>query len=452
MYLAVKDIQNLAKSFSVYNVEMLVRKEELLQFAQTAITGLKVTGDIARIDFEISQIQQKLNGMKSQQSSIEGSEISSEATSSSTSSMDIEEPVTHIQLCYRLKSLLLKKQMLRKGDTIETHTQKVDILKVLIESLHNSASKTQKRILEHREEKKEGLTIRVARTDEVSQIEKELGAEISVLEKQRDKLEAELREVNNTLTAANTRLQNAREERFQFDEDNNEFLLLLKEKEEELSSTIVSYRAEADMCHAFVNFLEATWTFQSSYVDQKDKQVNEQLQNHEVYFVIATTTFLSAYQDQLPLAIANVRKLEESVKGFRKIVDPDEEFLQDIKLRENVEQEYLNAEAKVMNIFDTFENIKDHFYTTIDDPSRKGVEVIAELLEAIGKLKRPNLTIEKLTGGDNTPSKGSLQSSRSIKFDYAELASVNSDNKLGFLVVVVNQSTTNLNKKGMERV
>ncbi|KAL4568855.1 hypothetical protein LXL04_024472 [Taraxacum kok-saghyz] len=340
MYLAVKDIQNLAKSFSVYNVEMLVRKEELLQFAQTAITGLKVTGDIARIDFEISQIQQRLNGMKSQQSSIEGSEISSEVTSSSTSSMDIEEPVTHIQLCYRLKSLLLKKQMLRKGDTIETHTQK------------------------------------------------ELGAEISVLEKQRYKLEAELREVNNTLTAANTRLQNAREERFQFDEDNNEFLLLLKEKEEELSSTIVSYRAEADMCHAFVNFLEATWTFQSSYVDQKDKQVNEQLQNHEVYFVIATTTFLSAYQDQLPLAIANVRKLEESVKGFRKIVDPDEEFLQDIKLRENVEQEYLDAEAKVMNIFDAVENIKDHFYTTIDDPSRKGVEVIAELLEAIGKLKR----------------------------------------------------------------
>ncbi|KAL4555794.1 hypothetical protein LXL04_038426 [Taraxacum kok-saghyz] len=241
-----------------------------------------------------------------------------------------------------------------------------------------------------------------------------MGAEMSVVEKQRDKLEAELREVNNTLTAANTRLQNAREERFQFDEDNNEFLLLLKEKEEELSSTIVSYRAEADTCHAFVNFLEATWTFQSSYVYQKDKQVNEKLQNHEVYFVIATTTFLSAYQDQLPLAIANVRKLEESVKGFRKIVDPDEEFLQDIKLRENVEQEYLDAEAKL-------KTSKDHFYTTIDDPSRKGVEVIAELLEAIGKLKRefdaikrPNLTIEMLTGGDNTPSKGSPQSRLAI--------------------------------------
>nr|KAJ0222283.1 hypothetical protein LSAT_V11C200068040 [Lactuca sativa] len=124
----VKSIQDLAKAFSLYDVEMLVRREELLQFAQTAITGLKETGDIARY-----------------------------------------------------------------GDTIETHAQRVDILKVLVESLHNSASKTKMRTLDR--EKNEALTFRVARSNEVSQIEKELGAEISELEKQRDKIEAELREV-----------------------------------------------------------------------------------------------------------------------------------------------------------------------------------------------------------------------------------------------------------------
>ncbi|CAH1441919.1 unnamed protein product [Lactuca virosa] len=404
----VKSIQDLAKAFSLYDVEMLVRREELLQFAQTAITGLKETGDIARIDFEISQIHQRLNSMKCQQSAHEASDNSSEATSTG-SLMEIEEPVTHIQLCCRLKSLLLKKRLLRYGDTIETHAQKVDILKVLVESLHNSASKTEKRILEQREEKNEALTFRVARSNEVSQIEKELGAEISVLEKQRDKIEAELREVNSTLSVAYARLQHAREERFQFDEDNNDFIL----GKDELSNTIVSYRAEADTCHAFVNFLEATWAFQSSYVEERDKQVNDQLQDHEVYFVNTTISFLSAYKDQLPPAIANVRKLEESLKGFRKIIDPDEEFLQDIKKRENVEQEYLDAEVKVINIFDAVESIKDHFYTTIDDPFRKGVEVITELLEAIEKLKtdfktikRPNLSIEKVTEGEHTPSTG----------------------------------------------
>ncbi|KAI3738386.1 hypothetical protein L2E82_28416 [Cichorium intybus] len=299
----VKNIKDLAKAFSVYDVEMLVRREELLQFAQTAITGLKVTGDIARIDYEISQIQQKLNRMECQKSAGEGCENSSESTSNT--SLKIEVTFTE------------EKIVENRGYNRDTYSEStVDILKVLIESLHNSASKTEKRILEHREEKKEALTFRVARTDEVSQIEKEVGAEISVLEKQRDKLEAELKEVNSTLAIAYTRLQNAREERFQFDEDNNEFLLLLKEKEEELSMTIVSYRAEADTCHAFVNFLEATWAFQSSHVEQIDKQVNDQLQNHEVYLVNATSTFLSSYKDQLPSAIANVRKLEESLKGY----------------------------------------------------------------------------------------------------------------------------------------
>ncbi|KAI7729757.1 hypothetical protein M8C21_003063, partial [Ambrosia artemisiifolia] len=225
----VKNIQDMAKAFSVSDSEMLVRREELLQFAQAAIAGLKVTADVARVDSEISQIQRSLNIMKCHKSACEGSENSSEAPNS-TSSMDTKESVAHIQLCCRLKSLLLKKRMLKKGDTPEIHAQKVDKLKLLLESLHNSANKTEERILEHREQKKEILTFCVSRTSEVSQIEKDLKAEISVIEKQRDKLEAELRQVNSTLVAAITRLQDAREERLQCDEDNNEFFLNLKKK------------------------------------------------------------------------------------------------------------------------------------------------------------------------------------------------------------------------------
>lgn len=33
------------------------------------------------------------------------------------------------------------------------------------------------------------------------------------------------------------------------------------------------YRAEADVCDAFVNFLEDSWTFESSYIKQKQNQV-----------------------------------------------------------------------------------------------------------------------------------------------------------------------------------
>ncbi|KAI3743399.1 hypothetical protein L1987_61108 [Smallanthus sonchifolius] len=412
----VKNIQDLAKAFSVYDSEMLVRREELLQFAQTAITGLKLTADMARIDSEISQIQQSLNRMKCHKSSGESSENSSEATHD-TPSTDAKESVAHIQLCCRLKSLLLKKRLLKKGDTPQIHFQKVDKLKVLLESLHHSAYKTEKRVFEHREQKKEILTFCVARTSGVSQIEKDLEAEISVIEKKRDKLEAELRQVNSTLVAAITRLQNAREERLQFDEDNNEFFLHLKEKEDELSKTIVSYRAEADACNAFVNFLESTWAFQSSFVNQRDKQVNDQLQNHEAYIVNTVTSFLSTYKDQLELAIANLRKLLQSLKGYQYIIDPDDEFLHDIKQRINIEQEYLDAEAKVMSIFNAVESIKEHFYSAVDDASREDVEVINKLFNAIEKLKqdfkinkRPTLRIEIPTNEDLlSPATGSPQ-------------------------------------------
>ncbi|KAK1426101.1 hypothetical protein QVD17_14769 [Tagetes erecta] len=320
---------------------------------------------------------------------------------------DTKESVAHIQLCCRLKSLLQKKKMLKKGDTPETHAEKVDKLKVLMESLHNSAYKTEKRVLEHREQKKEILTFCLSRTSEVSQVEKDLEAEISAIEKQRDKLEAELKQVNSTLVAAITRLQNAREERLQFNEDNNEFFQHLKEKEDELSNTIVSYRAEADACNAFINFLESTWAFQSSFVSQSDKQVNDQLQTHEAYIIEVVTSFLSMYKDQLKPAIANMRKLLQSLKGYQYMIDPDEEFLQDIKQRVNIEQEYLDAEAKVMNIFDAVDNIKEHFYSAIDDASTEEAEVINKLCDAIEKLKqefsinkRPILRIEIPTNED----------------------------------------------------
>lgn len=38
---------------------------------------------------------------------------------------DTKESVAHIQLCCRLKSLLQKKKMLKKGDTPESHAEKV---------------------------------------------------------------------------------------------------------------------------------------------------------------------------------------------------------------------------------------------------------------------------------------------------------------------------------------
>ncbi|XP_039136596.1 uncharacterized protein LOC120273918 [Dioscorea cayenensis subsp. rotundata] len=60
----VSSIQDLAKAFSTYQDEVLVKREELLQFAQSAITGLKVNADVSRIDAEASKLLQKINKVK----------------------------------------------------------------------------------------------------------------------------------------------------------------------------------------------------------------------------------------------------------------------------------------------------------------------------------------------------------------------------------------------------
>ncbi|CAK9147209.1 unnamed protein product [Ilex paraguariensis] len=311
----MSSILNLAKAFSSYEDEVLAKREELLQYAQGAIAGLKQNADIARIDFEVSNIRQNLDGMRPQQLSSDGDIKSSEATTLATAE-DLKAACAQIQLCSRLEALLLKKKYLNNGDAPEIHAQKVDKLKILSESLVSSASKAETRIADHRGQKEEALNFRVTKTSEVSQLEKELAAEVEALEKQRDKLEAELKKVNTSLASAHARLHIAREERDQFDEASNQLLLHLKIKEDELSRSIASYRAEADVCNSFINFLEGTWVFHASYTEQKEKQVNDELERYEDYFVSLAVRLLSAYKDELGPSITSIRKLVENLKEY----------------------------------------------------------------------------------------------------------------------------------------
>ncbi|PSS33464.1 Nuclear mitotic apparatus protein like [Actinidia chinensis var. chinensis] len=405
----VSSIQDLAKAFSSYEDEVLAKREELLQFAQSAITGLKINADIGRIDAEASSLKRKLDQMTG------GHEPASKETTVATLEA-LKEALAHIRVCSRLEGLLLKKKSLNSGDSPEIHAQKVDKLKVLSESLASSTSKAEKRISDHRTQKEEALRFRVAKSGEVSEIEKELAAEISELEKQRDELEAQLKKVNLSLAAVQARLHNAREERDQFYEANDQIVSHLKTKEDELSRSISSGRVEADVLKTWINFLEDTWVLQCLYAETKEKLVNDELERHESYYVNLVINLLSAYKKELNPSIDRVGKFVYNLKSLREgSVMPSEPGSLDSKElnpRKNLEEEYLDYEAKIITTFSVVDNMKEQFYTQHGKTSRKDDARVKELFDSIEKLReefesieRPDLEMENPSSEADPPGK-----------------------------------------------
>ncbi|KAM3688990.1 hypothetical protein ACJW31_09G012300 [Castanea mollissima] len=347
----ISSVCDLAKAFSGYQDEVLVKREELLQYAQGAVSGLKINADLERIDAEVSSLKEKLDLMKeSHHSLIERSAKSHEEMTFSTVEA-IKEEIAQVQLCSKLEALLLRKKSLSNGDSQELHSEKVDKLKILSESLANSTSKAEKRILDHRSHKEEALNFRVAKSNEVTQLEKELVVEIGELEKQKGELEAALKKVNSSLAAAHARLRNVREERENFDEASNEILVHLKTKEDELLRSISSCRVEGNVVDTWIHFLDNTWVLQTSCTEQREKQVNGELKRYGEYFVNLVIHLLSAYKEMLGPSITRTRKLVDSLsssQGSEILASSADESSKITKTRKQLEEEYLEVEANFL--------------------------------------------------------------------------------------------------------
>ncbi|KAL3365399.1 hypothetical protein AABB24_010509 [Solanum stoloniferum] len=399
-YAIVSSIQDLAKVFSSYKDEVLVKREELLQFAESAITGLKVNADLRRIDAKVSSLKKKLDEIKAAKDpNGQGHEVMSQESVASIEAL--KEALAHIRVCSKLEGLLLKKKTLKYGDSPEVHVQKVDKLKVLSESLASSTGKAEKKISDHRIQKEEALKFRVAKTSEVGEIEEELVAEISTLKKQRDEIEAQLKQVNISLAAANARLQNVREERDQFYEANDQIVAHLKTREDELTQSIGSCKVEANILSTWINFLEDTWTLQSSFTESKDKEVNVELEKHEVYFGNLILQLLSFYEKELRPSIDRIAKYVENLKTLGDSSAVGSGGSKSLSPRKNLEEEYLDYEAKIVTTFSVVDNMREQFYAQQEKICRKDDPKIKELFENIEKLRqefesveRPNLEME----------------------------------------------------------
>ncbi|XP_050242761.1 uncharacterized protein LOC126691704 isoform X2 [Quercus robur] len=361
----ISSVCDLAKAFLGYQDEVLAKREELLQYAQGAVSGLKINADLERIDAEVSSLKEKLDIMKeSHHSLIERSAKSHEEMTFSTVET-IKEEIAQVQLCSKLEALLLRKKSLSNGDSQELHAEKVDKLKILSESLANSTSKAEKRILDHRSHKEEALLFRVAKSNEVNQLEKELVVEVGELEKQKGELEAALKKVNSSLAAAHARLRNVREERENFDEASNEILVHLKTKEDELLRSISSCRVEGNVVDTWIHFLDNTWVLQTSYTEQREKQVNGELKRYGEYFVNLVIHLLSAYKEMLGPSITRTRKLVDSLsssQGSEILASAADESSKIAKPRKQLEEEYLEVEANFITTISSVDSIKMQLY------------------------------------------------------------------------------------------
>lgn len=434
----VSSIQDLAKAFSGYQEEVLVKRDELLHFVRVAITGLKLNAEMTRVDGEIRDLKYQIAEEKMLDTGHHdfynvSPRKSGDALPVTTEGLKRSEET--IRKCSRLQFLLeRKKAILHSGDSEESHNQKIDKLRLLAESLAVSTTKAEKQIADNRHQKEEALNYRVAKANEVTEVEKELSAEIETLDKRRVELEEELKKVNNAIATVNKRRINAQEEKEQFFEASSQIVSHLKMKEDELMRSVAQRKTESVVVNTWTNFLEDTWILQSSQSQQKEQAVKDDLEEANRQFLLFVISELPAYKEDLDILLDQMTVFSKAINDMsNKRSESDKANESEVSERRKVEEKYLEAESQAITIFRTVDSMKTEFHVhersgfrNAEDEGKtlKCFGMIDQMRQKFEALQRPILELEPVTPKKNiatTDEKASENTSESLQSFHKEI-------------------------------
>ncbi|GBG68487.1 hypothetical protein CBR_g3031 [Chara braunii] len=295
-----------------------------------------------------------------------------------------------------------------KGD----HKMTVERLKGLSVTLKEAVREMKLKMEENRQQKHDALLYRSSKAAEVLEAEKVISAEVIALDKRRQALEAELKEVMAAITVATAKHIHIQEEKEQFDVASSNIVAHLAQQEEELAHRIMSHSVEESAVSMWQGFMQDTWALQLICTEERDKRTKDAAQKAMAEFLQIAAKHLKYRQEELTLLYKRLKFCSAELETMRvKSLHVEELGMDTVAAnissgKRRLEEKYLEAEALATKVFGVIESIRreatKYAATVQDGDGKAALETVQEYLASIDKLQaqikdidRPEINWEK---------------------------------------------------------
>eukprot|EP00245_Coleochaete_scutata_P003826 TRINITY_DN1577_c0_g1_i1.p1 TRINITY_DN1577_c0_g1~~TRINITY_DN1577_c0_g1_i1.p1 ORF type:complete len:757 (-),score=221.17 TRINITY_DN1577_c0_g1_i1:983-3253(-) len=392
-------IQDLSKANSSYTEEVMMKRQVLLQMSRDCISGLKLSSEAERLETDILQFQQQIAVKKASPKAEETLSLGQRAK-------------TAEELFWLGKSLhdclVRKAAALKAGDTQETHAEKVERMKDLTTKLSGEIQAMKKKISDNKQQKQDSIKYRTTKAQEVAEAEKVISQEVQALEKRREQLEAELKEVKAQIKVSTAKHIHIQEEKEQFDEASSNIIAHLAIQDNDLTHKVAAHTVEVSTIATWQSFLEDTWLLQSNCMEEREKAMKSSLDVSEKELLSLTQAHVTSRQEELEELLGRLKAALEEIEKLKSKTASGDSGAANVSSENTValrkaEENYLEVEAKIKSLLLAATKAKDELEIvlreTADTGSAKSIQesfdAIFSLQKQFEEVERPKLLLEE---------------------------------------------------------